>query len=188
MHGRLSRIIPAVALAVLLASSMAGCGASPSPSPSSAVAGGFEEYATAYCSAWGTMFRVVGNPETAGWTDGVHQLQAAADAHDDATAARLQGGINTELEAARRQIAYAAGWPPAAKAMAQMDIFFVAVETWVTTYVDLAKGVPNTPDAQTAFEAAGGLTAWRGLFEAQADIAPFRPATAARCEGAPISP
>ena len=88
----------------------------------------FDEYATAFCSAWGTLFRVVGNPDTAGWTDGVHQLQAAAQARDDATAARLQGEINTELEAARGQIAFAAGWKPAARPMAELDHIFVAFE------------------------------------------------------------
>lgn len=69
----------------------------------------FHEYATAFCSAWGTLFRIVGNPETGSWTDAVLELQAAADTGDDATAPGLQGAINTELEGARQQIAYAAG-------------------------------------------------------------------------------
>ena len=176
-----------IMLAIMIAASAVACGAS-EPSPSPVGATNFDEYATAFCSAWGTLFRVVGNPETASWTDGVHQLQAAAEARDDATAARLQGGINTELEAARRHIAYAAGWPPAAMAMAEMDRFFVAEEIWVTAYVDVAKGVPNAPDPQAAFEAAGGLEAWRGMFEAYADLAPHRPASVAQCLGVPISP
>jgi hypothetical protein len=186
MQRRLSGTI----FAVLVAASMAACGASaPSPSPSpSPVAATFEEYATAVCSAWGTLFRVVGNPDTAGWTDAVHELQAAATARDDATAAGLQGRINTELEAARRQIAFAAGWPPAARPMAEMDRLFVAMERWITAYVDIAKGVPNAPDAQAAFEAAGGVTAWRGLFDAYTDLAEYRPASVAQCPGAPITP
>ena len=139
-------------------------------------------------SAWGTLFRVVGNPETAGWTDAVHQLQAAAEAHDDATAAGLQGKINTELEAARQQIGYAGAWPPAARPMAEMDRFFVATETWITAYVNVAKEVPNAPDPQAAFEAAGGLAAWQGLFEASADVAAYRPASVASCPGVPIRP
>ena len=182
MYRRLSRIM----LAIMVAVSVAACGAStPSRSPSAA---SFDEYATAVCSAWGTLFRVVGNPDTAGWTEGVHQLQAAATARDDATAAGLQGKINTELEAARRQIAYAAGWPPAARPMAEMDRFFVAMERWITAYVDIAKGVPNAPEAQAAFEAAGGLTAWQGLFAAYGDLAEYRPASAAQCPGAPVTP
>jgi hypothetical protein len=185
MHGRLA----GVTLSLVIAASAAACGGSaPSPSPSLRVATSFDEYATAFCSAWGTLFRVVGNPDTAGWTDGVHQLQAAAEAHDDATAAGLQGPINTELEAARAQIAYAAGWPPAARPMAQMDRFFVATGTWITAYVDVAKGVPNAPDPQAAFEAAGGVDSWRAMFEAYADVTPYRPASVARCPGAPISP
>ena len=185
MRDRLQGII----LAIVIATSTAACGTSvPSPSPSPVGATSFDEYATASCSAWGTLFRVVGNPDTAAWTDTVHQLQAAAEARDDATAAGLQGRINTELEAARLQIAYAAGWPPAARPMAEMDRFFVATEKWTTAYVDVAKGVPNTPDPQTAFEAAGGLTAWQGLHEAYADVAPYRPASVAQCPDAPITP
>ena len=72
--------------------------------------------------------------------------------------------------------------------MAEMDRFFVATERWITAYVDVAKGVPNTPDPQTAFEAAGGLTAWQGLHEAYADVAPYRPASVAQCPDAPITP
>lgn len=185
MRSRLSGFF--LSLAIALAGS--ACGAAvPSPSPSPPVATSFDEYATAACSAWGTLFRVVGNPDTADWTDTVRQLQAAAEARDDASAAGLQGRINTELEAARGQIAYAAGWPPAARAMAEMDRFFVAQETWITAYVNVAKGVPGAPDPQAAFEAAGGPDAWRAMFEAYADVAPFRPASVAQCPGAPVSP
>ena len=130
---------------VAAAAACGGCAPGPASSPSPTVATNFNEYATAFCSAWGTLFRVVGNPDTANWTDRVRQLQAAAEARDDATAAGLQGPINTELEAAREQIAYAAGWPPAARPMAEMDRFFVATETWITAYVDVAKGCRTHP-------------------------------------------
>jgi hypothetical protein len=183
MRGRRSGIV----LSMVIAASVSACGVlTPSSSPAGATS--FDEYATASCSAWGTLIRVVGNPETAGWSDAVRQLQAAADARDDATAAGLQGRINTELEAARRQIAYAAAWPPAARPMAEMDRFFVAEETWIVAYVDVAKGVPNAPDPQSAFEAAGGRDAWQAMFEAYADVAPYRPAAVAQCPGAPVSP
>jgi hypothetical protein len=185
MRDRLEGII----LVIAILTSTATCDASvPKPSPSPAGATTFEEYATAFCSAWGTLFRVVGNPDTAGWTDGVHRLQAAAEARDDATAAGLQGQINTELEAAREQIAYAAVWPPAARPMAEMDRFFVATERWITAYVDIAKGMQNAPDPQAVFEAAGGVTSWRAMFEVYADVAPYRPASVAQCPDAPISP
>src|SRR5450759_4275283 len=96
MRDRLQGIIRAI----VIATSTAACGTSvPSPSPSPVGATSFDEYATASCSAWGTLFRVVGNPDTAAWTDTVHQLQGAGEARDDATAAGLQGRINTELEA-----------------------------------------------------------------------------------------
>jgi hypothetical protein len=183
MHHRLI----GTALAIVIATSAVACGA-PAPSPSPVGAISFDEYATAFCSAWGTLFRVVGNPETASWTDTVHELQAAAEARDDATAARLRGAINSELEAARLQIAFAAAWPPAARTMGEMDRFFVAEEIWVTAYVDIAKGVPGAPDPQSAFEAAGGLAAWQAMFEAYADLAPHRPASVSQCPGVPISP
>jgi hypothetical protein len=118
----------------------------------------------------------------------VHELQAASESRDAVTATRLQLGINMELEAARDQIAYAAGWPPAARQMAEMDRFFVATEAWINAYVELAKGTPTAPDPQAAFEAAGGLDAWRGLLEADADVAPHRPASAGPCPEAPVSP
>jgi hypothetical protein len=193
MHRRLSGIILAVAVAGLVGGSVAACGAaapspSPSPSPTPAGATSFAEYATGFCSAWGTLFRVVGNPDTAGWTDGVHKLQAAAVARDDATAAGLQGSINTELEAARAQVAYAAAWPPAARPMAELDRILVAFEKWTAAYVDIAKGVPNAPDPQAVFEAAGGVDAWRAMFATYADVASFRPATVAQCPDAPVTP
>jgi hypothetical protein len=181
------RRLQGIILSLVFATSAAACGGS-APGLSRVGATNFEEYATAFCSAWGTLFRVVGNPDTAGWTDAVHQLQAAATAREDATAAGLQGRINTELEAAREQIAYAAAWPPAARPMAEMDRFFVATERWITAYVDIAKGMQDAPDPQAVFEAAGGLTAWQGLSAAYADVAPYRPASVARCTDAPISP
>ena len=181
MHRRL----PGIILSIVIATSAGACGAL---TPSEARATNFDEYATAFCSAWGTLFRVVGNPDTAGWTDGVRQLQAAADARDEATAAGLEDRINTELETAREQIAYAAGWPPAARPMAELDRIFVAFEKWTTAYVDVAKGMQDAPDPQAVFEAAGGVTSWRAMFETYADVAPYRPATVTQCPDAPISP
>ena len=97
--------------------------------------------------------------------------------------------INTELEAARQQIAYAQpGGSRAARPMAELDRFFVAIERWTTAYVDIAKGMQNAPDPQAVFLAAGGATSWQAMFESYADVAPFRPASAAQCPGAPISP
>jgi hypothetical protein len=191
------RRIVVAALAAALA--VAACGAAapspaaspsptPSPSPSPAAAANFTEYATAFCSAWGTMFRVVGNPETAAWTDTVRQLQAAAETRDAATAARLASQINAELAAARGQIAVARGWPPAARPMAEMDRFFAAEEVWITAYANVAAGVPNAPDPQTALEAAGGIDAWMAWLGAHADLASYRPASVERCPGAPVSP
>jgi hypothetical protein len=181
MRGHVGTTILVIAMGVVAAA----CGPTV---PSPAVASNYSEYVAASCSAWETLFRVVGNPDTAAWTDEVHQLQAAAETRDAETAAGLQGQINTELEAARQNIAYAGGWPPATRTMAALDRFFGAMEVWTTAYVDIAKGVPNAPDPQAAFEAAGGLTAWRAMLETFADINPYRSGSDGRCPGAPISP
>ena len=161
---------------------------SPTPSPTPAAATNFAEYATAFCSAWGTLFRVVGNPETATWTDPVLKLKAAAEAYDGPAATRLANEISPELATARGQIAVAGGWPPAAQSMATLDRFFAAEQVWITAYVNLAAGLPNAPDAQTAFEAAGGIEGWQGWIEAHAALAPHRPATVAQCPGVPVGP
>lgn len=180
--------LPGIILAIAVVASAAACGAPVAPSPSPTGATNFEEYATAHCAAWETLFRVVGNPDTADWTDAVRQLQAAAEAHDGVTAVRLRAGIHTELEAARAQIAFAAGWPPATRGMAELDRLFVAQEAWIDAYVDIATGVAGAPDPQAAFEAAGGLDAWFGLSEAFKDVEPYRPGHVDPCAGAPVSP
>ena len=50
------------------------------------------------------------------------------------------------------------------------------------------RGSPAAPDPQAAFEAAGGVESWRAMFEAYADVTPYRPASVAQCPGAPVSP
>jgi hypothetical protein len=182
-------------LALCAVMAVAACGTStptpgPSrtPSPTPAGATNFAEYATAFCSAWGTLFRVVGNPETATWTEAVLKLKAAAEAHDGQAAARLANEINPELATARGQIAVAGGWPPAAQSMAELDRFFAAEQVWITAYANLAAGVPNAPDAQTALESAGGIDAWMAWMQAHVALAPHRPASVAQCPGVPVGP
>lgn len=177
-----------IVLASTISASVAACGGPAASGQAPVVATSFEEYRTASCSAWATLFRVVGNPDTADWTDDVRELQAAAEARDAVTARRLQVGINSALESAREQIAYAAGWPPATRMMAEMDRFFLATEDWIRAYATLANGAPDNPDPQAVFEAAGGVDAWRGLFAASADVQPYRPADVQQCPGAPVSP
>ena len=72
--------------------------------------------------------------------------------------------------------------------MAEMDRFFAAIETWITAYADIARQTPGAPEPQAAFEDAGALAAWQGMFEAAGDIAPYRPEPVPPCAGAPISP
>ena len=50
MHARLA----GMTLSIVIAASAAACGGSaPSPNPSPSAATSFDEYATAFCSAWG---------------------------------------------------------------------------------------------------------------------------------------
>lgn len=184
MHAHL-----AAALAMTVLAMSAGCGGgAPTSTPQPTGATGYADYAAAACTAWATLFRVVGNPDTAAWSADVRSLQRAAARQDLPGAADLQGRINTELETARRHVAYAGAWPPASRSMTEMDRYLVATEVWITTYVDIAKAVPNTPDPQTAFERAGGVEAWRAMLEAGAEVAPYRPAGAIQCAGAPVIP
>jgi hypothetical protein len=172
---------------VILTSLLMGCaGAAPSPSPS--VASGYADWRTATCTAWATLFRVVGNPDTAAWSDDVRALQAAASSLDAATAETLEARILAELETARGSISYAAAWPPASPGMAEMDRFFLATEAWIRAYAEVARGTPDAPDPQAAFEAAGGLDAWRAFGPALMNgVGPYRTGEPTPCEGVPMS-
>jgi len=174
----------------LLAMILAGCASSsPSPSPEAAPrATSFEGFADGLCSAFDSMFKAVGNPDTGGGSDLSKQLETAAEAGDLATAESLARQITSELEAGRRSAAYAGGWTPGAPAAGHMDRFLIAYEAWTTAHVERARLGPAAADPQQAFEQAGGLTAWEGMFRAiQAMAADRPPVEPHACPTVPVS-
>ena len=177
----------AIALILVVA---AGCGApSGSPSPSNApVAASFEEYSVAFCSAWDSMFKAIGNPDTGSDSVLSKSLEDAVAAGDVATAERLAATITTELEAGRRQVAIAAGWQPAAPMMTQLDRVFVAFEAMIAAKRAAAAHDPNAVDPQAAFEGAGGAEAWFAMFDAAKAMQRPAGANDAQCATVPITP
>lgn len=171
------------ALALLVA--VAGCGGG-GPGPTSSPVDSYEAYAAAACPAWDALFRAIGNPETAGWSEPHLALIEAVDAGDVDEADRLAGEITDELEAGRRHVAVAAGWPPAEATMTQLDRVFVAFEAMVEARRTAASSAAGGPDPQAAFEAAGGVEAWFAMFEAARAHQP--PAGAAQCPTVPVTP
>lgn len=174
----------------LLAAVVAACTmASPSTSPETAPrAASFEEFADGLCSAFDSMFNAVGNPDTGGGSELSNQLEAAAESRDVATAETLARQITAELEAGRRFAAHAGGWTPGAQAAGHMDRFLVAYEAWTMAHVERARLGPDAGDPQRAFEQAGGLTAWEGMFRAIQAMAAERPPVAPHpCPTVPVS-
>jgi hypothetical protein len=155
----------AIAMALILLAGCASTTASPSPS-AQPVATSFEEYAIAFCSAFDSMFRAVGNPDTGSGSVLSTSLDAAVTAGDVASAERFAGTITSELEAGRQHVAVAAGWEPAGPMMARLDRVFVAFEAMIAAKRAAAAHAPNAVVPQTAFEQAGGAEAWFAMFEA----------------------
>ena len=174
----------------LLAAVVAACTTS-SPSPSADAgprAVSFSEFADGLCAAFDSMFKAVGNPDTGGGSDLSNQLEAAAETRNLATAETLALQITLELESGRRFAAHAGGWTPGAPAAGHMDQFLVAYEAWTMAHVERARLGPGAADPQQAFEQAGGLTAWEGMFRAIQAMAAERPPVAPHpCPTVPVS-
>jgi len=174
----------------LLAVIVAGCAGSGSSSSSAEDprATSFEEFADGLCSAFDSMFKAVGNPDSGGGSELSNQLETAAEARDVATAETLAGQITLELEAGRRFAAYAGGWTPGAPAAGHMDQFLAAYEAWTMAHVERARLGPDAADPQQAFEQTGGLTAWEGMFRAIQAMASERPPVAPyTCPTVPVT-
>lgn len=174
---------------VLTGALAAGCAGASPPSPSPARgAATFDEFADGFCSAFESLFRAVGNPDTAAWSQPTLDLQAAAERRDAAAAERLAAQITAELETGRARAAFVAGWRPGSAAASQLDRFLLASEAWVDAYVDVAREGPTAVDPQQAFEQAGGLDAWRAVFEAMRPVASARPpGEEHQCPNVPLS-
>lgn len=150
----------------------------------------FEEYAVAFCSAWDSLFRAVGNPDTGVGSELSDALDAAVERRDELAAERLAGEITTKLEAGRRFAAAAGGWAPAAPMMTEMDRVFAAFEAMTAAKVAVAAEAPGAVDPQVALEQAGGIEAWTAMLMAAQAMALARPAdqTAEPCANVPITP
>ena len=178
------------AVIVAIAGVLSACGPGPvasSPSASSLpVAGTYTEFATSACQAFDALWEAVGNPDTADWSDLSRSLDAAVAAGNTGEADRLAGTIKARLEEGRLHATAAAGWAAGAPMMTQVDRLLVAFEAW-TEAKRVKAGNPGAPDPQAAFEAAGGVDAWRAMLGAVGAIP--RPASGAfgRCPNVPIS-
>ncbi len=147
----------------------------------------YEEYAAAFCSAFDSMFRAVGNPDTAAGSELSKSLDQAVAAGDGPSADRLAGAITAELEVGRQYAAAAGGWQPAAAVMGQLDRFFLALEAM--TEAKRSKARNGVVDPQAAFEGAGGVDAWRAMLAPGQSPIP-RPIghIDRRCPTVPVSP
>jgi hypothetical protein len=179
---------PSRALAVCLIALVASACGSPAPSSSRIPpATSYDEYAVAFCSAFDSLFRAVGNPDTASGSELSKSLDQAVAAGDGPSADRLAGAINAELEAGRQQVAAAGGWQPAAAMMTELDRVFVAFEAMTEAKRAKARA-PDARDPQAAFEGAGGIDAWRAMFAAAQSVPRPSDGTDRRCPTVPVSP
>jgi hypothetical protein len=166
--------------ALLIAMIVAGCGGAPASPSTRPGATTFEEFRTANCAAWESMFLAVGNPDTASGSELSHALEDAIAGGDFATADRNAAAIREELETGRAHVAVAMSWPPSAAPMAQLDRVLVAFEVYIEAERAAAgKGLSAAKqEAQAAFEAAGALEAWGLLLtpDTWAEVNAARPA------------
>lgn len=179
MTHRLQRAIATI----LVALACAACGGATTAAPSPLT---FDEYATAFCASWNSLFEAVGNPDTGSGSVLSKSLDDAVAAGDAATAVRLAASITTKLEVARQQAAVAARWPSATAMLVQFDRVVVAYEAMIAAK-QAAAAQPQGANPQAAFEQAGGLEAWTAMFKTYPAVA--RPSGAtAQCPTVPIAP
>lgn len=151
-----------VAIAALIVAACGTGSASPTPAP---VATSFQEFRAGFCAAWESLFLAVGNPDTASGSELSDALDKAI-VDGDAIAIEVAAGkVQDELEIGRSQVAYAAGWEPAAAPMAHMDRLFVGFEAMIEAQRAAASegAAAAAGKGQAAFEAAGALDAWRAI-------------------------
>ena len=171
-------------LLVVLATVACGGGAQgASPQPKAAT---FDEFGTAYCAAWDELFTAIGNPDTGSVSALRAEFEKAVTAGDTVSAERLAATITGRLEAGRAHVAVASGWQSAGPMLAQLDRVFLAFEAMVAAKRAEVTNDPGALTAQAAFEKAGGVEAWRAMFEAGRTMQ--RPANAGdrRCPTVPL--
>jgi hypothetical protein len=177
-----------IVVIALVAAAVAACGTgtqSASPVPAVTI---FDEYAVSFCSAWDSLFRAVGNPDTAEGSVLSKALDDAVAAENQPEADRLAAEITAGLESGRRHAKVAGGWPPAAPAMTEFDRVFVAYEAMIAAKAASATVTADPVDPQAAFEQAGGVEGYFAMLEAIRAMAPARPAEAQQCPNLPVGP
>jgi hypothetical protein len=174
-HNAMSRSLIHAIVLVLIGTIAAGCASSTPSVEASRRAASFEEFAGGICSAFESMFKAVGNPDTGEGSDLSDRLEAAAEAGDLATAEQLARQISSELETGRTFAAFAGGWAPGGPTSEHVDRLLVAFEAWSSAQVEAARLGLDAAHAQDAFEAAGGVEAWQGTFQAIQAMASERP-------------
>ncbi|MEO8470424.1 MAG: hypothetical protein ABI573_12265 [Chloroflexota bacterium] len=147
----------------MLAAAACGTGTPSAITPKVAT---FEESSTAFCAAFGSLIRAVGNPDAGTPSVLSKSLDDAVAAGDIASADRAAAAITSELESGRQQAAEAARWQPAEPETAALDRVLVAFEGAITAKRAAAGHGPGSIDPQAAFEQAGGVEAWSALLAA----------------------
>ena len=181
---RLSRAIVAV---VAIAGVLASCGPSEGPPiPSLRGATTYREWAEGACRAFDALWEAVGNPETGNQSELRGLLERAVAARNSAEADRLVGLIDMRLSEGRREAVAAAGWEPGKPMMIQLDRLLGAYQAEAAAKRAIARGQGGAQTPQEIWQAAGGLDAWHGMFEAGAAI-PDQPTPFGRCPNVPIS-
>lgn len=152
-----------------------GAAATPSPvagtpAATTAAAVSYEEFQDAFCSAFTSLIRAVGNPDAGTPSVNSKALDDAVAAGDVAAAEGLAATITAELEAGRHQTALAAGWQPGVKTMVALDRVLVAFEAEIAAKRAAAAHTPGA-SPQAAFEQAGGVEAWSALVQGTGTMA-----------------
>ena len=147
----------------------------------------FDDFVTSMCLAFDSMFEAIGNPDTASGSALSKKLDEAVQTKDGAAADRLAAPMTRALEDGRRQAAVAAGYPSGAPMAIQLDRVLAAFVVMVAAKRSIANGVSGAPDPQTAFERAGGLDAWRAMFEVVRAIDRPAGAPVRQCPTVPVS-
>jgi hypothetical protein len=158
----------AIVLSMIVVFAAAGCGGGTPGATPMPVATTADEFAEAWCSSLEAMARAIGNPDTAGDSKLSAALDVAIERADYAGVEQVAAQMRAELETGRRLAVVAAGWQPGAATMVQLDRLILAFEAMVEAKRAAASQGLGAADglAQTAFEQAGGLEAWQGMFEA----------------------
>ena len=168
------RVATLVILGLLAAACSAGATA-PVSSPTPSAARGAttaDEFAAAVCSSLRAMNRAWGNPDTGSASDLAQAMDAAIAAGDSARIDAAATQVAAELASARAFAGSASGWQPGGAFAAQLDKLMAAFEAHLAAKRSNAGGGADQAKAaaQTAFEQAGGVDAWRAMFGGSASV------------------